>query len=74
MRCEDAIAIVKEYERLIKSQGQNIICLTFRKVSIFIKFKKSEKFSKIIKELGISKSTIIIKNNLNKLITKYPKL
>lgn len=64
MRCEDVIAIVKEYERLIKSQGQNIICLAYRQVSIFNKFKKSGQLPKIMKELGISKPTVINKINL----------
>lgn len=64
MRCEDVIAIVKEYERLIKSQGQNIICLAYRQVSIFNKFKKSGQLPKIMKEFGISKPTVINKINL----------
>ena len=64
MRCEDVIAIVKEYERLIKSQGQNIICLAYRQVSIFNKFKKSGQLPKIMKELGISKPAVINKINL----------
>ena len=71
---KDTISVVKEYERLIKSQKQNIICLVNRQVLIFSNFEDSEKFLKILKELGISKSNINLKINLFKLIVKYPKL
>lgn len=64
MRCEDVIAIVKEYQRLIKSRRQNIICLEYMQVSIFNRFKKSGQLPKIMKELGISKPTVINKINL----------
>ena len=40
----DTISVVKEYERLIKSQKQNIICLVNRQVLIFSNFEDSEKF------------------------------
>lgn len=64
MRREDVIAIVKEYQRLIKSRRQNIICLEYMQVSIFNRFKKSGQLPKIMKELGISKPTVINKINL----------
>ena len=74
IRCEDTISVVKKYERLMKSQKQNIIYLRYKEVLIFSKFKESEKFQKMVKNLGISNSSINLKINLFKLVVKYPKL
>lgn len=38
------------------------------------RFRELEKFKNMVKELGISKSTIIFKINVMKLKGKYPKL
>lgn len=58
----------------MKSQKQNIIYLRYKEVLIFSKFKESEKFQKMVKNLGISNSSINLKINLFKLVVKYPKL
>ena len=41
---------------------------------IFSKFKESEKFSKMVKELVIFECTIMFKINIFRLVTKCPKL
>ena len=61
-KCEDAITIGKEIERFIESQNQNITCLAYSQGWNLIKFKELRKFSKMVKEPGISKSNIMFKN------------
>ena len=63
-RYEDAVTIVREYETIIKTQKQNILCLANRQGYIFKSFKEPEKFVSMVKEPGISKSIFIFKINM----------
>ena len=67
---EDATTILREYETIVKTQKQNIFCNLYRQDYIFKRFKESEKFMSLVKDLIISKSTIIFKINIVKLIDK----
>ena len=64
----------RQYEDIIKTKKKGIINVTFHQGQIFKRFKEKEKFSKLISELGIYKTTIIFKINVFKLCKKYPKL
>ena len=45
---KDAVSVVKEYERLIKMQKQNIVCLDCGQGYLFERFKESDKFINIV--------------------------
>ena len=63
-RYEDAVTIVREYETIMKTQKQNILCLAYRQGYIFKSFKEPEKLVSMVKKLDVSKSIIIFKINL----------
>ena len=71
---EDAVKVILDYERLIKTQKPNILLLACQQGFVLKKFKESAKFSTMVRELQISKSTIFFKISLFKLVDKYPKL
>ena len=60
-RYHNGVIIVKENERFMKYQKQNVISLAHRQLCLKKKFKDVERFLKMIKEFGISKSAIIFK-------------
>ena len=70
---EDAIKVILDYERLIKTQKPNVL-LACQQGFVLKKYKESAKFSTMVHELRISKSTISFKISLFKLVDKYPKL
>ena len=51
-------------EKIIKSNKSNILSLAYQQGKIFEKFKVNENFIDMVKELGISKSTILLKYQL----------
>ena len=65
---EDAAAVIREFKEIIKSKKRNIVYLAYQQGKVFIKFKENEKFSEMVKQFEISKSTIIIKTNTIKVI------
>ena len=71
---ERASEIIKRYEDIIKTKKKGIINVAFHQGQIFKRFKEKEKFTKLISELGIHKTTIISTINVFKLCKKYPKL
>ena len=71
---EKAAKIIKQYEDIIKTKKKGIINVAFHQGQIFKRFKEKEKFTKLISELGIHKTTIISTINVFKLCKKYPKL
>ena len=70
---EEAIPVVKEYETIIRSQKKSILKVTYKQVIVFKKFKASDKFLEMVKEIGLSKSTVYFKIKLAKILDKYPK-
>ena len=71
---EDAAAIIKQYEDIIRTKKENIISIAYHQGKVFKRFKDKEKFIKLVNEFKVHKSTIIFKINIFKLIGKYPKL
>ena len=64
---EGPIPVVKDFKKIIRSKKKNILNVLFRQGILFIKFKQSEKFVEMVKELGVvSKSIIYFKINLIK--------
>ena len=71
---EKAVIIIEWYENIIKTNRKGIINVAYHQGQVFKRFKEKEKFSKLVSELGIHKTTIICKINVFKLRKKYPKL
>ena len=71
---EDAVGIIKEYEKIHLEKRKDVIVVAFYQGKIFKRFKEKEKFQEMIGKLKIHKNTIAFKINIFKLIEKYPKL
>ena len=71
---EEAVNIIKEYKDIIKTNKKNIIFFAYQQGKVFRKFKENGKFNSLIKQFKITKSTIIFKINIVKLVDKYPKM
>ena len=64
---EKAAKIIKRYEDIIKTKKKGIINVAYHQGQVFKRFKEKEKFAKLVSELGIHKTTIILKINVFKL-------
>ena len=71
---EKAAKIIKRYEDIIKTKKKRIINVAYHQGQVFKNFKEKEKFTKLVNELGIHKTTIICRINVLKVCKKYPKL
>ena len=71
---ERAAKIIKRYEDIIKTKNKGIINVAYHQGQVFKRFKKKEKFVKLVSELRIHKTTIIFRINIFKLCKKHPKL
>lgn len=56
--CEQAISVVKEFDIIIKCTKKRMVNLGYKQELLFQKFKELGRFKKILKDIGISKSTI----------------
>ena len=70
---EDAVKVIQEFEEIIKNKKCDIIWLAYYQGQIFKKFKEKEQFVSMVLKFNVSKSTIIFKIALSKLINDYPK-
>lgn len=57
-KCEDAVVIIAEYEKMLKNVRKNIIGIASRQGWTLGKFEEPYIFVDLIKQLVISKSTI----------------
>ena len=71
---EDAAAVIKQYEDIIRTKKKNIISIAYHQGKVFKRFKDEEEFIRLVNEFKVHRSTIIFKINIFKLIGKYPKL
>ena len=72
--CEDAIPVVKEFDKIIRCKKKGIFNLGYKQGVLFWKFKDSDKFREILKDIGMSKSSMHFKLKPVKVLEKYPKL
>ena len=70
----EAMEIIKECESIIRTNKKKIIGFAYEKGKIFKKFKEDTNFKNLVEEFGISKSTIIFKLNMVKLVDKYKQM
>lgn len=73
-KCEYAAIIVEEYEDVICSKKENIMCLAYQQLKVFKRFNEKEKFIGMVREFKAKNSTLIFKINIVKLIEKYTEL
>ena len=71
---EKAAEIIKRYEGIIKTEKNEIINVAFHQGQVFKRSREKEKFAKLVSELGIHKTIIILDLNVFNLCKKYPKL
>ena len=71
---EDSIKVIQDFEQIIqKEERHRMVSLLSR--SIFQKLREKEKFvSYMVSKLNVSKSTIVFKNALKKLIEDFPRI
>ena len=71
---EDAAKVAQEFGQIIKNKKSDIIWLTYYKGNIFQNFKEKERFLSMVSQFGVTKSKIVFKIALFKLINNYPKI
>ena len=72
---EDAAKVVHEFEEIIKNKKTDIVWLAYYQGKIFQKFKSKERFvNDMVTKFKVSKSTIVFKIALCRLIDEYPKI
>ena len=69
---EEAVEVVNNIEKAIKSSKFNLLWLAYQQDQIFQKFKVNENFTDMVKELRISKSTTLFKISIVKFVNKCP--
>ena len=72
---EDAVKAIQEFEQIIQNKKSDIVWLAYYQEQIFQKFKERERFvSDMVLKFRVSKSTIVFKIALKKLIDDFPKI
>ena len=72
---EDAVKAVQEFEQIIQNKKSDIVWLAYYQGQIFQKFREKERFiSDMVLKFHVSKSTIVFKIALKKLIDDFPKI
>ena len=72
---EDVAKVIHEFEEIIKNKKSDIVWLAYYQGKIFQKFRSKERFvNDVVTKFKVSKSTIVFKITLSKLIDKYPKI
>ena len=69
---EDAAKVIYEFEEIIKNKKSDIVWLAYYQGKIFQKFKSKERFvNDMVTKFKVSKSTIVFKIALCRLIDEY---
>ena len=71
---EEAVEVINEIKEIIKINKCNILWLAYQQGQIFERFKMNDNFIKMVKEIGISKSTMVFKIYIVKFINKYTRM
>ena len=72
---ENAAKVIHEFEEIIKNKKSGIVWLAYYQGKIFQKFRSKKQFvNDVVTKFKVSKSTIVFKIALSKLIAKYPKI
>ena len=60
--------------QIVEIHNKNIISLAYQQDRFFEKFKEIAKFVELVRQFFYSKSTVIFKINIVKLVKKHPKI
>ena len=72
---EDGKKAIQEFEKIIKNEKSDIVWLAYYEGKIFQKLREKERFfSDMVLKFKVSKSTIMFKIALSRLIDDYPKI
>ena len=72
---ENAAKVIHEFEEIFKNKKTDIVWLAYHQGKIFQKFRSKERFvNDMVSKFKVSKSTIVFKIALSKLIDEYPKI
>ena len=72
---EDAAKVIHKFEEIIKNKKSDIVWLAYYQGKIFQKFRSKERFvNDMVSKFKVSKSTIVFKIALSKLIDEYPNI
>ena len=72
---EDTVKATQEFEQIIQNTKSDIVWLAYYQGQIFQKFREKERFvSDMVLKFGVSKSTLVFKISLKKLIDDFPKI
>ena len=72
---EDAVKTIQELKQIIQNKKSDILWLAYYQGQIFQKFRERKQFfSDMILKFNVSKSTIVLKIALKKLIDDFPRV
>ena len=72
---EDVAKAIHEFEEIIKNKKSDIVWLAYHQGKIFQKFRSKERFvNDMVSKVKVSKSTILFKIALSRLIDEHPKI
>ena len=72
---QDAAKVIHEFEEIIKNKKSDIVWLAYHQGKIFQKFRSKERFvNDMVSKFKVSKSTIVFKIALSRLIDEFPKI
>ena len=58
---EDAAAIIKKYEEIIRPKRKGIISVTYHQRKVFSRYREKENFMKLVSDFELHKNTIIFR-------------
>ena len=61
-----SIPVIEDYEKIVRSKNKCILNAAFRQGKVFERFKNSERFGGMLKELNEGRSTVYFNLNLLK--------
>ena len=72
---EDTIKVTQEFEEIIQNKKSDIVWLAYYQGQAFQKFREKEQFVKdMVLKFNVSKSNIVFKIALKKLIDDFPRI
>ena len=72
---EDAVKAIQEFKQIIQNKKSDIVWLAYYQGQIFQKSRENERFvSDMVLKFNVSKSNIVFKIALKKLIHNFPKI
>ena len=72
---EDAAKVIHKFEEIIKNKESDIVWLAYHQGKIFQKFRSKKRFvNYVVTKFKVSKSTIVFKIALCRLIDEYPRI